>query len=484
MNTSIKIFAIAILASLTAEAQTDADALRYSIPFIGSTARSMATGGAFGAIGADFSNLSNNPAGLGLYRKSEFVFTPSVQTTTKKSTFFGTTNVDKKSTLNLQNWGAIFSYKLGKDDDLPEWKYINLGFGMNRYNILSSRAYIGGQNDISSIGNYFVNQANGNASDNLDGFLSGLAYQAYFLNPDTNISGNYIAASHDASSLKQTKTINSVGSLGETVISFAANYANKWYFGGTIGFAKVSYTERAIFTEDDNKNQSKNFKSFTYEENLTTRGNGVNLKLGTVYKPADWIRMGLALHTGTAYGLSDTYKATMTTDFDTTITQTSSADNAGGYSYTLRTPARLIGSVAFIIGKYGFISIDNEWLNYRNMMLSPTKDFSGINNLINVKYAQANNLKFGAEINLKPFAVRLGYAMLGNAFGSGYTSNNATTNYTGGVGYRNNNFFVDVAYVYSQSKADAYYLYSSNLVPSAKTTTQRGTAVVSVGLKW
>ena len=56
--------------------QTSADALRYSFITPGGTARFVSMGGAFGALGADFSAIGYNPAGLGVYRSSEFTITP------------------------------------------------------------------------------------------------------------------------------------------------------------------------------------------------------------------------------------------------------------------------------------------------------------------------------------------------------------------------------------------------------------------------
>jgi hypothetical protein len=474
-----------LLVNSNLRAQTDADALRYTIPFAGSTARSAAIGGAFGAIGADFSSLSINPAGLGVYRKSEISISPSFQSTNKKSTFFGTANSEIQSTVNLQNWGFVFSSKLGKDDNLPEWKYFNFGIGMNRYNILSSNTFISGNNQISSIGDFFVNQANGTPSEDLNGFQSGLAYNAFFIDPDTNVVGNYISISKGNNLKQQSKAINSQGSVGETVLSFAANYANRWYFGGTIGIAKINYIENTTFLETDNTNLSNRFKEFEYNEKLTTRGNGFNLKLGTIYRPADWIRLGLAFHTPTSYSLTDNYSASMTTYFDSTdISKNALADNAGGYTYRFRTPLRLIASLGFVIGKYGFISIDNEWLDYRTLLLRPNKDFRDVNQLISNKYTSTNNLKIGGEINLKPYAIRLGYSNFGNAFNTNYKSNNSITNYTFGIGYRNNNFFIDFAFIYSQSKTDKYYIYDSNLVPATNITTQRSTIISTIGFKW
>lgn len=59
-----------------AYAQNEEDALRYSNVHLLGTARYMGLSGAYGAIGADFSTLSSNPAGIGLYRRSEFSITP------------------------------------------------------------------------------------------------------------------------------------------------------------------------------------------------------------------------------------------------------------------------------------------------------------------------------------------------------------------------------------------------------------------------
>ena len=47
------------------DAQTAEDALRYSRLYFGGTSRFTSAGGAFGAVGADFSTLATNP---GRYR--------------------------------------------------------------------------------------------------------------------------------------------------------------------------------------------------------------------------------------------------------------------------------------------------------------------------------------------------------------------------------------------------------------------------------
>ncbi len=76
MKKILIISALILTAASTALSQTSADALRYSRIDIGGTARYMGLSGAFGALGADFTTASTNPAGLGLYKSSEFINHP------------------------------------------------------------------------------------------------------------------------------------------------------------------------------------------------------------------------------------------------------------------------------------------------------------------------------------------------------------------------------------------------------------------------
>ena len=83
--------------AVSAQAQTDADAFRYTGTSITGTARYTAMSGAFGALGGDFSVLSTNPAGIGIYRSSEISFTPSIFTANTKSSFLGNQTSENKS---------------------------------------------------------------------------------------------------------------------------------------------------------------------------------------------------------------------------------------------------------------------------------------------------------------------------------------------------------------------------------------------------
>ena len=57
--------------------QTPEDALKNAWFIPNGTARSISIGGAMGSLGGDISAVYTNPAGLGMYKTREVVFTPS-----------------------------------------------------------------------------------------------------------------------------------------------------------------------------------------------------------------------------------------------------------------------------------------------------------------------------------------------------------------------------------------------------------------------
>ena len=119
-------------------AQTEIDALRYSQNNIVGTARFSAMAGAYGALGADFTTLSYNPAGIGFYQFSELTFTPSIGNVVATTYFGGGKNEDEKFHSNFSNFGYVVSSSKSGN----EWKRINLAFGYNRTANYKKRTYI------------------------------------------------------------------------------------------------------------------------------------------------------------------------------------------------------------------------------------------------------------------------------------------------------------------------------------------------------
>ena len=71
LRTATAACVLAVVGLHTANAQNEIDILRYSYQEALGSTRTMAMGGAFGALGADLASLNGNPAGIGMYRRGD-----------------------------------------------------------------------------------------------------------------------------------------------------------------------------------------------------------------------------------------------------------------------------------------------------------------------------------------------------------------------------------------------------------------------------
>lgn len=486
MQKRILITGIGLLSMCSSYAQNDIDAMRYSQITFGGTARFASMAGSMGALGGDISTLSFNPAGIAIFKKTELSISTAVFSQTTNSVYNANSSSDSKLNFNLGNIGFVASINLINEKNTTGWENLNFGFGYNRTNNFHNRMDIQGDNKSSSILDVFVANADGNTENNFDGFSTGLAWQAFLINPivnDTNYY-NHVVPNYG---IKQRKLVETTGSMGETVISFGGNYKSKLYLGGTIGIVRTRYNEETTFEEIDEKDTIANFKKFTYGQNLATSGNGVNLKLGAIIRPNDWFRIGVAVHTPTTISLNDKYSSYMTSDLDGGITYDSIDSPDGEFNYRITTPFKAIGSVGFVIKKIGILNIDYEYLDYSTAQLHPQQSepnvFSDVNTLIRSKYTNTGNLRVGGEVRLDPIAIRVGYALYGSPFKNNENKNASRSSYTAGIGYRHDNYFIDFAYVLT--KYDEFnYLYDSPNATIVENSYKNSSFMLSLGLRF
>ncbi|MCX6232158.1 MAG: outer membrane protein transport protein [Bacteroidetes bacterium] len=452
---------IAITANTISFAQNEIDALRYSQLFYGGTARSTAMGGAFGALGADFSSLSLNPGGIGLYKISEFTFSPSFYTGKTSSIFNNSQERDDfKYNFNLGNAGFVYTfYKRGNYAEGPGFKAAQFGFGINRLNNFNNRMIMEGFNESSSMLNQYVSKANGVKAADLNSFDTQLAYDAYLINPKD--STHYTSVVNRG--VLQRKSVTSGGSTNELVISLGGNYSDKLYIGATLGFPFIRYSEQSSYKETDSKDTINNFNSFTVTDNLNTSGAGINFKFGMIYRPIDMIRIGVAFHSPTYYyAMQDEYSRRIESDLASNGKYNVDSPK-GSFDYELTTPYRFIGSLAFVLNEYGLISADYEFVDYTlSRLRSDTYDFSNENDAIQAKYNSASNLRIGTEWRLNQLAFRAGYAYYGNPYWKNVNVSKRTV-ISAGLGFREKDFFVDLAYSYSKQDED-YYFYNPSVI--------------------
>lgn len=430
-------------------AQNSTDALRYSMFDFGGTARAVGAGSALGALGADFSVMSTNPAGLGWYRRSEFIFTPGITSTNAESVLLNGTNTgfaeDNRTVFNISSLGTVVASRPRS----PDWKTFNFAIGFNRVADFNETFTFRGQS-TGSIVDRFQEIANSDAG--LNDFESEIAFNAEALYDfdDDGIYNTDFELTPDAI-IDREQTVISKGSISELGMSIAANYKERLLIGATIGVPFVNYTEEKRYREIDRGDGPDGnvpfFDDLEYRENLTTTGIGVNLKAGIILRPHQALRLGVAVHTPTAYRLEDNYFSSMIYNFTDDGQGFTGRDSLDGlFQYRLRTPWRFIGSAGVIIGKVGFVSGEVEWVDYTDNKFnfdSFASEEQIANDSIATLLSSGMNIRVGGEIAYEIFRFRAGLGLQYSPYANDNTINNS---FSFGLGLREQSFFMDLAY--------------------------------------
>ena len=130
--------------------------------------------------------------------------------------------------------------------------------------------------------------------------------------------------------------------------------------------------------------------------------------------------------------------------------------------YKLRTPYRAIGSVAIQIPRLAIFSVDYEFVDYASASFeSRSSEFSllDMNDRIRDIYKISHNLRAGVEFHLGPMYLRGGLQYYDSPYKQGEVNENAySLGFSGGLGFRSEKVFFDVAYA-MRNEEYKYYLY-------------------------
>ena len=456
--------------------QNASDVLRYSQTNYIGTARALSMGGSFGSLGADFSSLSTNPAGIGVFTNNEFTISPSFYLGIDKSNYNGTATDDRNYRLNLGNMGLIFVAKPKKDNSIKSFQF---GVGFNRLNNFSYNSYISGYNSVNSMTNQFKLNAMGTRPDDLNAFSDQLAYNTYLIDT-VGTETNYFASVPRGGTL-QTKSIEIGGSSNEIVLALGCNVNDKFYIGATFGFPYVRYIETSEYEETDEADTINDFKHMNFYNYLETHGTGFNFKLGLIYRPADWVRIGAAVHTPTFFSMSDKWNSEMTSEFDNGD-KFNSKSPEGRYDYRINTPLKANASVSFIIGKYALITGEYEFVDYSSARLrSDLESFKDQNLEIRKVFGIQHNVRAGFEVKINDFALRGGYAFSSSPYTNNYNDGKHHS-INGGVGVKFDRYFLDAAYSYTFKKENTLMYATSPYVVENKFIAN--TALITFGVKF
>ena len=221
----------------------------------------------------------------------------------------------------------------------------------------------------------------------------------------------------------------------------------------SVGIQRANYSYKNTYTESERNNQVPDYNSMNFIQYEDHSGTGYNFKLGAIYRPTDFIRVGAAFHSPTWFNnLSYTWYNSIRARYDDGDDLQASSEQSD-FSYKLTTPSKILGGVAVRIQKMGLISVDYERVDYSRARLQEKEanvPFDYENDSISNTFGAANNLRVGGEVKLDNFYVRLGYAFYQSPLKDEYTEYQSDRQqYSGGLGFRGNGFFIDAAYVTS-----------------------------------
>ena len=424
------------------------------------TARAMGMGGAFTSLGADLTSMALNPAGLGMYRSSEFSFTPLVAVSHASTDGTATWQNNNKTRFAFANIGVALNVFESGSGALTS---LTVGLGLNRIADFNTRYSFSSESlfdpstgaYMPTIGDIFSQQLNSwgvrrNSSDQLlmpdlhpSVWPAALGYDGYMVDYFADGGNNPWGVARiggNASVLHSMDVVNS-GSINEFDISLGGNINNIVYFGATLGIQSVykrtamTYQEEYGYFNTDGVAQTLNRETGEWSnlteqlemmnlyQRMTIDGSGVNLKLGVVVRPIAGLRLGAAFHTPTYYSLDYSYRAGITTRILQTEdiinnngpirgaeagNDSPTATNEGPDSWSFTSPARLMFGASYTFGNFAIVSVDYErdWYNGIRM-----KDVPRYNDLSKEDYKAefkhnfqaTNSLRVGAEIKPLPF---------------------------------------------------------------------------------
>jgi len=501
------------------------EALLFSRTNPGGTARILGIGGSHVALGGDVSSANSNPAGLGFFNSSVFSFTPSFNFHESDTQFRGNSTNTFKNNFNINNMGVVFN-NTKRDIESGKFRGGSVSLSFQRINDFHNEFNFEGFSNDNSIIDSFIETAGTTNPGNLSGqealaydhFLIDLAdydlpnSEPYYIEDNGVIYPNpgdggfegygspFGRESNPSSLPRQIGSVRSKGAQYQWNISYGANYDDMFYFGGGLGIQSISYSRERTFIEDqfafDDGKIDDLINELRIDDRLRINGIGINATAGVIVRPVDFLRIGLSYATPTFSSLNEESDYQFTTNWNSSYSydvggeviglgEISDQSDLTISNYSLRSPSKLSMGMAFFLGKSGFITGDVEFVDYSNAQLksndfSVTADNRSINNL----YKSTTNLRLGGEFRFDIFRFRAGYSYQADPYLNN-NIDNSIRRISGGIGYRVQDYYVDLAVANTKSDAlFAPYNLGDGSEPVAGVKNSSTNVAVTLGFKF
>ena len=479
------------------QAQEIRDALRYSQENLNGTARFRAMSGAFGALGGDLSSINVNPAGSAIFANNQLGFTLNNTSINNNSNFFDNTTNVKDSSFDLNQAGGVFVFK--NQNKLNNWKKFSVAINFENTNVLNNSIYSAGTNPSNSIANYFLSYANGVPlnvleDSNYDELGHGaqqafLGYQGYIINPVNNNSTNtnYTSNVPAGGNYYQENTITAKGYNGKLSFNAATSFKDKLYIGVNLNSHFVDFRQSSRFYEDNEAPLTPDYtvSRVQFDNDLYTYGTGFSFQLGAIAKLSKELRLGIAFESPTWLRLNDEFTQKLigvSANTSEELAPDVVNPNRTNYyePYKLQTPSKWTGSMAYVFGKKGLISVDYAIKDYSSIQFKPNSDpyYRTLNNKMNGLLNSASELRLGAEYKIEAWSLRGGYRLEQSPY-KNKTTIGDLTGYSGGIGYNFGGTKLDLSYA-TFKRATQQGFFEQGLTDGAAINTKNSTITLTL----
>ncbi len=499
---------ITIITAFTAicgYAQTAYDALLFSENEYEGTARTVAMGNAFTALGGDLGSIGLNPAGSAVAGYSQVTFTPALSFSASTTMgvnpyengdlpYFERQMKSRMTSFNLPNMGIVLNFDTHRTSG---FKNFTFGFIYNQTANWNEDTYAAGTNNTTSFmgsmayhaSNYFydkeLDQYYGISSSVLGGenayhdypeywkYITG--YQSGMLSTfledrdDQYVGASEVIFGDDEIALggpiDQAYGRRVKGGKYDYIINIGANWSDFLYIGANLGITSIDYAYSEYFKEvaADPANfeiglsngETIYFNDMLYKYSYSATGIGYYGKIGVILTPGGGFRIGAAVQPPTINSISEEWQEGGETTYSDSYYNASSTSPYGQYSYSMVSPLRANFGLAYTMGKFGVVSADYEICDYSQMRFRTSgynrDSFEDINADIRETFQASHMLRLGAEI--KPtaeLAIRAGYGLATTPERFAYESKGAPIikrqDISFGLGYSSaKSFFADFA---------------------------------------
>ncbi len=476
-------------------AQNENDVLRYSTTDVFGSARFEAMAGSFGALGADFSAIQINPAGMGRFSSSNVSLSFNNSSINNEAFYNGQMTESGRNKFTLSSGGVVLSTDLSQTNSGR--RYSQFSFGYTRLKNFSNNQRYEGHN-IYSLLDVFAHSGDGIDPEFISEyrpFSTGLAYSVHALNYNPSNFQYSPELTLNYGDIYHTREINTEGGIGEFHIGYSENYMNQFYYGGSLGIRRVNYDENYIHSERLIDTVGVTLRDFDYSYEQITRGTGVNLKLGILYLPTEQFRLGLAFESPTMINLEDEWSASMSATHENNEHINSDYVPTGRFEYRIKTPMKLRASFAYIFGMRGAINMDLEMSRLQGGRLKPSNTtgsssdaytFNYENEEVEYQFRTIMNTRIGIEYMVyTDLYLRCGIAVLPQPYKKELGNLNAPNmTYSTGIGWDNKYLSIDLSYRLLQINSEYYAFDPSKIENRTEFKTNMHNVVLTGRLKF